>query len=165
MKAKRGIHLALLIFWMVIIFLFSARPADVSTQDSHFIGNLVAGLVQQWEQVDWQEAQQQVFVENIDFYVRKAAHMTEYAILGALLMNCLRVFGMQWRRAGRYALAMGILYAASDEFHQYFVPGRACQVRDVVIDGIGLVLGMGIFWGINCNYSTRDKKENRIDNV
>ena len=88
-------------------------------------------------------------MENIDFYVRKAAHMTEYAVLGGLLMGFLQSFGVSMPHLWRYSLMAGILYAASDELHQYFVPGRACQLRDVVIDGIGVGLGVIVFllWG------------------
>lgn len=145
LNRQQRIRVLLLIIWMAAIFAYSARPADVSTQDSHFIGNLVANVAQQWSQEDWSEQEQLLFVESIDFYVRKAAHMTEYAVLGILLMGCLQSFGMKMPRVEWYAVAAGILYAGSDELHQYFVPGRACQLRDVVIDGIGVALGVMVF--------------------
>jgi VanZ family protein len=69
-----------------------------------------------------------------DLVLRKAAHVTEYAVLGALLL----------RAVGRElpALLIGIAYAASDEIHQHFVPGRAGRPLDAGIDAIGLVLGI-----------------------
>jgi VanZ family protein len=69
-----------------------------------------------------------------DTVLRKAAHVAEYAILGALL----------YRALGREALALaaGIAYAATDEFHQRFVPGRHSSPVDVAIDAVGLALGM-----------------------
>lgn len=142
MTKKQVIRVALLIFWMALIFAFSAKPADQSTQDSHLVGNLVADLVQGVSRSEWSAGEQQAFVEGIDFYVRKAAHMMEYAVLGFLLMGCLKSFGMDRSRLWGYALAAGILYAASDELHQYFVPGRACQLRDVAIDGLGVLIGV-----------------------
>lgn len=147
MNTQQRIRTLLLLTWMAVIFLYSARPADVSTQDSHFIGSLIAEAAQRISQEEWSEQDHMVFVESIDFYVRKAAHMTEYAVLGVLLMGCLKSFGVSVPLLWRYALAAGILYAASDEFHQYFVPGRACQLRDVVIDGIGVGLGVLGFLG------------------
>ena len=65
-----------------------------------------------------------------DLILRKCAHITEYAILGFLLM---RAFG---RPAP--ALALGALYAASDEVHQHFVRGRHGAWYDVVIDTVGV---------------------------
>ena len=149
MNTQQRIRTLLLLSWMAVIFLYSARPADISTQDSHLIGNLVADVAQRIGQEDWTDQEQLMFVESIDFYVRKAAHMTEYAVLGGLLMGCLQSFGLSMPRLWRYALMAGVLYAASDELHQYFVPGRACQMRDVVIDGIGVGLGVVVFllWG------------------
>ena len=42
-----------------------------------------------------------------------------------------------------------ILYASTDELHQLFVPGRSGQVKDVLIDGCGAVIGALIIWGIS----------------
>jgi len=69
-----------------------------------------------------------------DTVLRKGAHIAEYAILGSLL----------YRALGREALALavGIAYAATDEFHQRFVHGRHSSPVDVAIDAIGLALGM-----------------------
>lgn len=147
MNRQQRIRTLLLLTWMAVIFLYSARPADVSTQDSHLIGSLVADAVQRISQEDWSDREQLVFVEGIDFYVRKAAHLTEYAVLGALLASCMQSFGIVAPRLFWYALAAGILYAVSDELHQYFVPGRACQLRDMAIDGIGVGLGAAGFLG------------------
>ena len=72
-----------------------------------------------------------------DTILRKGAHVTEYAVLGALL----------YRALGRepLALALGIAYAATDELHQYFVRGRHASPVDVAIDAVGLAAGM-LLW-------------------
>ena len=69
-----------------------------------------------------------------DTVLRKGAHLTEYAVLALLLVRALR------REAP--ALALGILYAASDEFHQSFVRGRHASPIDVGIDSVGLLIGL-----------------------
>lgn len=69
-----------------------------------------------------------------DLILRKAAHITEYAVLGGLLY---RAFGRE-----APALAAGIAYAATDELHQHFVDGRHASVVDVGIDAVGVALGM-----------------------
>ena len=69
-----------------------------------------------------------------DTILRKGAHLTEYAVLGALLFRAL----------GRepLALAVGLAYAASDELHQHFVHGRHASPLDVAIDAVGVAAGM-----------------------
>jgi VanZ family protein len=68
-----------------------------------------------------------------DEILRKCAHVTEYAILGFLL---LRAIGRELP-----ALLVGIAYAASDELHQHFVQGRHASPVDVLIDTVGLLIG------------------------
>jgi VanZ family protein len=72
-----------------------------------------------------------------DTVLRKGAHITEYAVLGALLYRALE------REAP--ALAAGIAYAATDELHQHFVRGRHPSPVDVAIDAVGVALGM-LIW-------------------
>jgi VanZ family protein len=72
-----------------------------------------------------------------DLVVRKAAHVTEFAILGALLVRALD------RPAAAAALA--IAYAATDELHQHFVPGRTGAVFDILIDAVGVVVGIVLY--------------------
>ena len=69
-----------------------------------------------------------------DTVLRKAGHMTEFAILGALLFRAL----------GRElpAFAVGVAYAATDEVHQHFVEGRHASPLDVALDAIGVALGI-----------------------
>jgi VanZ family protein len=69
-----------------------------------------------------------------DTVLRKLAHVTEYAILGLLL---LRAVGRVW-----LAVALGVLYAASDELHQHFVAGRHASPVDVAIDTVGILIGV-----------------------
>ena len=69
-----------------------------------------------------------------DTILRKAAHLAEYAILGALLYRALE--------QEVPALAAGIAYAATDELHQHFVRDRHGSPVDVAIDAIGVAAGM-----------------------
>ena len=69
-----------------------------------------------------------------DTVLRKGAHLTEYAILGALL----------YRALGRElpALLLGLAYAVTDELHQHFVRGRHAAPLDVLIDTAGVAFGI-----------------------
>ena len=69
-----------------------------------------------------------------DLVLRKLAHATEFAVLGFLL---LRALGRE-----QPALALGIAYAITDELHQHFVPGRLASPLDVLVDAVGVTIGV-----------------------
>lgn len=126
------------VVWMTVIFGFSAQPADVSTDTSLHVGMAIGHMIvpgfsemPKEEQID--------YAEKIEFPVRKTAHATEYAILGCLLTNlCL---SLSMRKAYVWGWLMGSAYAATDEFHQLFVPGRSGQMTDVMLDSVGCLVG------------------------
>lgn len=72
--------------------------------------------------------------DAFDLLVKKGGHVLAYAILTILL-----------RRAGlspRLAASAALAYAVSDEYHQTFIPGRTGRALDVVIDAVGIMLGV-----------------------
>jgi VanZ family protein len=79
-----------------------------------------------------------------DLILRKIAHLTEYAILGALLVRALSRPGL--------AILLGGLYAVSDEVHQHFVRGRHAAWYDVLIDTIGVTVGVVAWRRLRARY-------------
>jgi VanZ family protein len=78
--------------------------------------------------------------------IRKLGHVTEYFILGILLFRAFRG-GSKELRNMRWAfssLLVVVLYAASDEFHQSFVPERTASLVDVGIDTLGGIIAQGV---------------------
>ena len=72
--------------------------------------------------------------------VRKLAHLTEFTILGSLLYTILRryiTYGTVIKTIG-----LGMLIASLDEFIQLFSPGRSSQISDVLIDTVGIIIGI-----------------------
>jgi VanZ family protein len=69
-----------------------------------------------------------------DLMLRKIAHAAEFAVLGFLLV---RALDREW-----LSLGLGIAYAISDEVHQHFVPGRLGSSVDVLIDAVGVAVGV-----------------------
>jgi VanZ family protein len=69
-----------------------------------------------------------------DLALRKVAHAAEFAVLGFLLARAIGRDGP--------ALALGIAYAVSDEVHQHFVPGRLGSPLDVLVDAVGVAIGV-----------------------
>ena len=146
-KRKR-LFLVLAIIWMIMIFGFSSRNGDLSGEDSGRVGRLVGEwFVPGFD--EWSGVKQNAFVDKVDFPVRKTAHATEYAVLGTL------IFGATYEIQRKKRYIVGTIYAATDEIHQLFVPGRSGQVRDVLIDSCGAFIGvMLVTWMV----SRREKK-------
>jgi|YNPNPStandDraft_1061719.scaffolds.fasta_scaffold48673_3 VanZ family protein len=67
-------------------------------------------------------------------------HLSAYGILAVLLWRALRGAGS--RAPATWALLVTMVYGATDEFHQHFVPGRTATVEDLLVDLIGASLGL-----------------------
>lgn len=74
--------------------------------------------------------------------VRKAAHVTEYLVLGALTSQALDPRRSTARDLIALSIVICVLGASIDETIQLFVPGRSGQVTDVLIDSCGIVAGV-----------------------
>jgi VanZ family protein len=85
--------------------------------------------------------------EMIHYAVRKASHVVEYAIFGALLFRAVRGdrTGWSWRWALGAVIIAG-MYAMTDEWHQSFVPTRTPSVWDVLIDTTGATVAQVLFF-------------------
>lgn len=127
--------------WMAVIFFFSSREADLSSQDSTSVGELIGKIfVPQF--LEWDREEQLAFAEKVDHPVRKAAHATEYAVLGFLLLGSFYDSTKKRWISIMMPWAFGTMYAVSDEIHQLFVPGRSCQVSDMALDSCGVIAGV-----------------------
>lgn len=167
MNIRRKVFLVITILWMVLVFSFSARPSEVSSEDSRYVGLLV-GQIFVPGFGEWPEEEQEAFAKKVDHPVRKTAHAAEYAALGLLVAGAYIEDG---RPAGekkgkkntaaqstgrQTGIGRGILvpwlitaaYAATDEVHQLFVPGRSGQVSDVVLDSAGAMAGLLILGAV-----------------
>ena len=88
-------------------------------------------------------------IAQAHFFVRKAAHVTEYAILASLLFRAGRGLRGGFRRRAAFAFFPALLFAAADEWHQSFVQTRTASLGDVCIDGVGAIIGIlicGVVW-------------------
>ena len=80
--------------------------------------------------------------ERLDFDLRKTGHVTEYLILTLLAYRAVQTDSRRFRsRHVLFPLFLGLLYAASDEWHQSFVPSRWGVASDVLYDMFGVTLG------------------------
>lgn len=133
---------ALLIGWMVVIFCFSAQPAPESSKVSGTVAYRIVDTTDRMLQMELSVGQRISYAEILDYPIRKAAHMTEYAILGLLSFAFVTSMGKKGKVAYLMALGITVAYAATDEFHQLFVQGRSGRFMDVCIDTTGAVIGL-----------------------
>ncbi|MEB3223838.1 MAG: VanZ family protein [Candidatus Sericytochromatia bacterium] len=109
--------------WMALIYLLSAQSN--SGEHSSALVTWLLGLIGLSAEPPGLAAMQ--------FAIRKLGHLSEYAVLAALLGWALRPGQRRWATAWGLAVA----WAATDEWHQAFVPNRVGTPADVVIDGVG----------------------------
>ena len=126
------------VFWMALIFQGSSDMLS-SNHTSRFLEPFL-----RWFFHGGLSAQG---FETIHYLVRKAGHVSEYALLCVLFWWAWRPPESTCPSIGRWrrellAVFLAVCFAASDEFHQSFVPTREASGRDVLIDTCGAVLGL-----------------------
>ncbi|MCM8901808.1 VanZ family protein [Caldicoprobacter algeriensis] len=126
--------------WMAVIFLFSAQPAHESDGLSKSVTLFIIQVVKRV----MPSAELTFDVAMLNHLIRKVAHFAIYLVLGVLTVNALSISGVPTFKAVVWALVICIVYAATDEIHQMFVTGRGAQVKDVLIDSAGAVVGVGV---------------------
>ncbi|MGH4121368.1 MAG: VanZ family protein [Clostridium sp.] len=122
---KKHMNWILVIGWMILIFMFSSQPGEVSSENNKFVIYIFKFIGLDLNSI---------LGTLSDFIVRKAAHFTEYFILYILLYRAINTKKNWGFKVFIWILLMVFLYACSDEFHQAFVPGRGPAFRDVMVD-------------------------------
>ena len=154
--------LILLIAWVVTIatgiFLFSSQTGEES-------GEISKGLMDNIFTFLQPDAEGE---EKLHHLIRKGAHMTEYAVLGASV--CALFFYLADIKHGKsvsrfgmmgYAWIFSVLFAVTDEIHQAFVPGRGPSVKDVLIDSVGAAIGIALIYLIRRYKKRKTRETNR----
>ena len=146
-KNKQNIKLIVLacltFLWILIIFSFSLQNGEESSQLS---GGVVAWIVELICPEDF------AHTELLEFFIRKAAHFTEYFILGGLLSVTVRE--AKWSKPVLLPWGLGTVVACCDETIQLFSDGRAGQITDVMLDSSGVLVGCVVIYVL---IRTRDK--------
>ncbi len=118
--------------WMCLIFFLSSQESNDSAELSRGWLELINKLLG---------------FELSHLLIRKLAHATEYMILGLLFSNAL--FFTRQKISPILPFCLTALYAISDEIHQYFIPGRACSFKDVLIDCTGAIVGVTLYYALH----------------
>lgn len=154
---KRFLYLIPVVIWMIFIFYMSGKTGQESSGQSGKISLFITNLLEKVRQDPAQEMQN--LQDILELVIRKAAHMTEYAIL--FLLSYLATVKISMSQSRFYnrsiAVLISLLYACSDEMHQLLVPGRSGRMIDVGIDMAGvlivlicMILSKNTKWKIIC---------------
>ena len=150
---KKVMRWMAVVCWLMLIFVFSSQNAKNSTyQSKNFISKVIVGSIRIAEKVGVAneenkptKTQIKIWVNRFHKPVRKLAHATLYFILAIIL---LLAFNAKRNTSPKYViivLAICIIYAMIDEFHQIFVPGRAGMFVDCFIDTLGAAIACMIY--------------------
>ena len=74
--------------------------------------------------------------QRIEFDLNSLLHIAEYTLFSFLV-----AFGFRYKAKDIYLIIFPILFALTDEIHQYFVPNRYFDFYDILMDAIGVFLG------------------------
>ena len=141
---RRGDYTGRLIFvywvpaalWAAVVL--AASSDRFSSQHSgEWIGEIVFRLIR--------HPLPQPQADTLNFLIRKAAHLTEYGILGALCFRAVRGNRLGWRARWAWtAVALAASVAVADEWHQFFVPSRTSSGWDVLLDAAGATVAQWV---------------------
>lgn len=136
-RTKRRMAVCLTLLGLILAFIWgnSCLPGETSGALSAWVKDLLAPLFG-WDTSD---------TDSIGHgLLRKAAHMTEFCLLGLCLSWLMQMLRQKKPEAFLLALTAGLGVACVDECIQIFVPGRGPGLQDVGIDMVGLTVGVSI---------------------
>ena len=127
-KIYFAISLIIVLFLFGLIFYLSHENGEESTETSGWFTTLINFLIP---------------FPVSESLIRTLAHFSEFACL-SFFMNNLFVAKKE-KLSPVVSCALSFAYAITDEIHQIFVPGRACQFQDMMVDLSGIVSGMAVY--------------------
>jgi len=148
-KMKKIIVIMLVLCSLSGMYYFSSQNAQVSRNQSQAVVKLIDKIRDKVTLQDENliKIQTKVYDKLRQFgtksyIVRKMAHFSIYALIGASLLLLIYIFSKKLVLSSSIALLLSIIYAFYDEYRQLFVPGRTGSIKDVFIDSFGALTGI-----------------------
>ncbi len=123
----------LVVLWCAVIYCFSEFSFFTGENTEHIIRHMIKDL-------SFAGAEGNDTSFSLNFVIRKFAHLSAFGVLAVLVWKAL----VPHRFAYIGAWSFAVLYAATDEWHQSFEPGRTALVSDVLIDATGAALALWV---------------------
>ena len=148
-KSRKLVLLLVLLLWMLLIFSFSAQPYQSQNMQPWLQSVLSFERIPRYlYHIQLHYGGHLISIKSlgltgfVEFFIRKSAHVTEYAVLGVLVYQTLRlIFPRVWG-ISLISISLCYLYAITDEYHQSFVVDRTPLFADVLLDACGAILGI-----------------------
>lgn len=143
MNIKRILSVICVLLWMSIIFSFSNQQGESSGSISKKVSEVIVNIID--IQNKYTDIEKEALIKQIEPLIRKLAHYTFYTVGGILIANCVYQFCKKENILIGTSTAIGVVYAISDELHQLMIAGRNGNIKDVLIDSLGIVTGIMFF--------------------
>ncbi len=135
------ISLVILLLLAGMTFGFSSQDGEASSGVSREVTEMVCEVtVKDFDEMP--QASQNTIIDGLEHFIRKTAHFSIYLLMGLCAYCCAINLLSKLRHRAAAALIYCLLFAAADELHQCFVPGRTFKVTDILIDVCGALVGM-----------------------
>jgi VanZ family protein len=140
MHKKNG-WILLTIIWIIVIYFFTELPS-FNGQSTAAVINKTVVANEITHHVVSSSTGSLITLNELNILFRKSAHIFVFGVLAFLFFKCL-----DFRRYS-YLLAwfFTVIYAAFDEWHQSFIPGRVAAIKDVLFDSIGALVALLIIY-------------------
>ncbi len=138
---KKSFLLILIILCITFIFFNSSMNADQSIEESSRVAKAIEKAVDTLYKGNTPEKVTYFFKTTFNYVLRDLAHFIEFLILGILVMLYSDKFKMTFLRRFCFSILFCILIAIIDEIIQFFSPGRAFELYDLMLDGLGSIIG------------------------
>jgi VanZ family protein len=151
---KKIISIILVLVWMGVIFSFSCSNGEESGSTSR---KVIVLITETFTNVKDGTDEMNIIVDRYQFVVRKGAHFFIYFVLAFLVMNALYI----WDVKTKTLLISGIiciLYAISDELHQYFVASRSGNIIDVMWDSSAALISSYLYYRLILGRGKNEKR-------
>ncbi len=131
----------LIITCVTFIFFNSLMSGGQSLEGSSRITKAIEKVVDTLYKGNTPEKVTYFFKTTFDYILRDFAHFFEFLVLGILTMLYSDKFKMTFFRRFCFAILFCILIAIIDEIIQFFSPGRAFELYDLMLDSLGSIIG------------------------
>ena len=153
MKIRKIISIILVLIGMTVIFMFSNMNGEKSTNTSKSLIEVTEDDINQEmykdDSLDAKMKEEKRLTSVMNKRIRKVAHFTEFCILAIVIVFAIESFGIKGYKAFIVAFFIILIYACSDELHQFFISGRDARDKDIIIDTLGGILGCIIYAAVS----------------
>ncbi len=134
----------LVFLWMGFIFYMSAQDSTSSSSFSRPIAESAVKYLARFNFISQNKTTDFSYIIDVESTVRMIAHSTVFFVLSVLVSLSLLLSDIKGIRVLFISIALSLFYAFADEFHQFFVPGRATEMADIFLDMLGILLGTAL---------------------